>query len=96
MNQQQILEEIQKARTILARYLEQNSRDPILNEIHLQLSLVGEEVEKTWPLPEEDLKQVILGRYAVRELEDDLPDLVMQLVRVDRLLKAALEIQNIP
>jgi hypothetical protein len=41
------------------------------------------DVEQRWPLEEGYAEQMLLGRYAVRNLEPDFPNLVDRLIRLE-------------
>ena len=87
MTRGEMLREIEEAdRMVSAGRIQYPAFGP-LRDVAEALHWLRERVQAQWPLSNSDRGRVELGQFAVRNLDDILPSLVVQLVRVGRLAK---------
>lgn len=87
MSQREMLSEIQRAFGLLATARARAPSDRVLINLERMLQEIEKVAESRWPLTGHDVERVIVGRYAVRNLDPEMPDLVDVLVRVDLLAR---------
>ena len=85
MTQREMLSEIQRAFGLLETARARAPKDLVLSNLDMMLREIEKAVESHWPLSGRDRERVVVGRYAVRNLDPDLPDLVDALVGIDLL-----------
>ncbi len=62
--------------------LKKDPSDERLKFVATELERLAALVNLRWPITEEDKQNVIIGLYAVREIEDSNPDLAVSLTHI--------------
>jgi hypothetical protein len=78
---------ILKIKEMLAQRLMRSPDEIRYKALLTELEKVEQEIRKAWPLNREFAQSTRFGLFAVRELEDE-PELVDQLVALDKSLKS--------
>ena len=87
MTRDEMLKETQKALQMIAQDRAQYPKFSPLQDAEAAVMTLRTKVAARWPLSDVDKERVEIGQFAVRNLDDILPDLVVQLVRLGRLAK---------
>ncbi len=85
MTQAAMLSEIDKALGILRRERSRAPSDLALSNSEKMVRLLRERVASEWPLSNAVAGRLVIAQHATRNLDPDFPDLVVQLVRIERL-----------
>ena len=82
MDQKKIHNEILDAKAETAALLETDPTDDRLKFVVEELERLAELVNLRWPFTAEEKENVIIGLYAVREIEDSNPNLAVRLTHI--------------
>ena len=85
MTQSAMLLEIDKALAILGSERSTAPADLALSNVERMVRSLRGQVADHWPLTRAESRDLMISRYATRNLDPDFPNLVVQLVRVERL-----------
>jgi hypothetical protein len=78
-----MLSEIHRAFGLLSAARARAPEDRVLGNLDQMLRDIQRMAETRWPLSPSDADRVVVGRYAVRNLDPEMPDLVDALVGID-------------
>jgi hypothetical protein len=82
ISQNKIHNEILDVKAETEALLKKDPSDDRLKFVVEELERLAELVNLSWPFAEEDKQNVIIGLYAVREIEDSNPDLAVRLTHI--------------
>ena len=85
MTQISMLGEIDKSLGMLASERSTAPADLALSNAERMVKALRGQVASHWPLTRKESQGLLIARYTTRILDPDFPDLVVQLVRLERL-----------
>lgn len=82
INQKKIHKDILTAKEETYALLSEYPSDNRLKFVVEELERLEKLVNISWPLTEDEKAKVVIGLYAVREIDDDNPDLAIRLTHI--------------